>query len=197
MQAKQRQRMSTETLVLGAILTALVVVLQMVGSFIHLGMFSISLVLVPIVLGASVGGPKLGAWLGGVFGIVVLLSGDAAAFLAINVPGTIITVMVKGIACGLVAGFVYQWLSKLDRYASVIISALVCPVVNTGVFLLGCSVFFMDTIKTWALAGYGENVVGYMFLGLAGLNFLVEVAINVLLTPAIVRLLDFRNNKKA
>lgn len=197
MQTKQRQRMSTEILVLGAILTALVVVLQMMGSFIRFGMFSISLVLVPIVIGASVGGAKLGAWLGGVFGIVVLISGDAAAFLAISVPGTIITVMVKGIACGLVAGLIYKWLSKYDRYASVVISALVCPVVNTGVFLLGCSVFFMDTIKTWALADYGENVVGYLFLGLAGLNFLVEVAINVLLTPAIVRLLDFRNKKKA
>ena len=197
MQTKQRQRMSTEILVLGAILTALVVVLQMMGSFIRFGMFSISLVLVPIVIGASVGGAKLGAWLGGVFGIVVLISGDAAAFLAISVPGTIITFMVKGIACGLVAGLIYKWLSKYDRYASVVISALVCPVVNTGVFLLGCSVFFMDTIKTWALADYGENVVGYLFLGLAGVNFLVEVAINVLLTPAIVRLLDFRNKKKA
>ena len=197
MQTKQRQRMSTEILVLGAILTALVVVLQMMGSFIRFGMFSISLVLVPIVIGASVGGAKLGAWLGGVFGIVVLISGDAAAFLAISVPGTIITVMVMGIACGLVAGLIYKWLSKYDRYASVVISALVCPVVNTGVFLLGCSVFFMDTIKTWALADYGENVVGYLFLGLAGVNFLVEVAINVLLTPAIVRLLDFRNKKKA
>ena len=197
MQTKQRQRMSTEILVLGAILTALVVVLQMMGSFIRFGMFSISLVLVPIVIGASVGGAKLGAWLGGVFGIVVLISGDAAAFLAISVPGTINTVMVKGIACGLVAGLIYKWLSKYDRYASVVISALVCPVVNTGVFLFGCSVFFMDTIKTWALADYGENVVGYLFLGLAGVNFLVEVAINVLLTPAIVRLLDFRNKKKA
>lgn len=187
--------MSTETMVFGAILTALVVVLQMMGSFIHLGMFSISLVLVPIVIGASVGGAKLGAWLGGVFGIVVLVSGDAAAFLAINVPGTIITVMVKGIACGLAAGVVYKWLSKYDRYASVIISALVCPVVNTGVFLLGCGLFFMDTIKTWALADFGENFMAYLFLGLAGVNFLVEVAINVLLTPAIVRLLDLRKKK--
>ena len=197
MQTKQRQRMSTEIMVLGAILTALVVVLQMMGSFIRFGMFSISLVLVPIVIGASIGGAKLGAWLGGVFGIVVLLSGDAAAFLAISVPGTIITVMVKGIACGLCAGLIYQCLSKRERYASVVISALVCPVVNTGVFLLGCGVFFMDTIRTWALADYGDNVVGYLFLGLAGVNFLVEVAINVLLTPAIVRLLDLRNKKKA
>ena len=112
MQTKQRQKTSTETMVLGAILTALVVVLQMMGSFIRFGMFSISLVLVPIVIGASIGGAKLGAWLGGVFGIVVLLSGDAAAFLAINVPGTIITVMVKGAMSGLAAGLVYNLLKK-------------------------------------------------------------------------------------
>ena len=53
----------------------------------------------------------------------------------------------------------------------------------------------MDTIKTWALADFGENFMAYLFLGLAGVNFLVEVAINVLLTPAIVRLLDLRKKK--
>jgi len=37
--------------------------------------------------------------------------------------------------------------------------------------------------------------MAYLFLGLAGVNFLVEVAINVLLTPAIVRLLDLRKKK--
>ena len=176
------------------LLSAIIILLQQIVIPLPGGL-SLSLVLIPIVVGAVLFGPASGALLGGVFGVVVLISGDAAAFLAINVPGTIITVMAKGIACGLVAGVVYKWLSGIDRYASVIITALVCPVVNTGVFLLGCSVFFMDTIKTWALADYGENVVGYLFLGLAGLNFLVEVAINVLLSPAIVRLLDLRKKK--
>ena len=85
MQANQRQRMSTETMVLGAILTALVVVLQLLGSFVKLGMFSISLVLIPIVIGASVGGAKLGAWLGGVFGIYELLPAFLCGCIAIVV----------------------------------------------------------------------------------------------------------------
>ena len=80
-----------------AILTAVVVVLQLLGSFIHLGPFSISLVLVPIVIGAALYGWIAGAWLGLVFSIVVLLT-DAGAFLAVSVPGTIITVVFKGYA---------------------------------------------------------------------------------------------------
>ena len=44
-----------------AILTAIVIVLQLLGSFIRFGPFSISLVLVPIVIGAAL----YGAWAGG------------------------------------------------------------------------------------------------------------------------------------
>ncbi len=194
MQTKQRQRMSTETLVLGAILTALVVVLQMLGSFIKLGMFSISLVLIPIVIGASVGGAKLGAWLGGVFGIVVFISGDAAYFLGINVPGTIITVMAKGIACGLVAGLVYKWLSGYNRYLAVIVAALTCPIVNTGIFLLGCAAFFLPAISELA-AGEGETILGYLIFFMVGANFLVELVVNMFLSPVVVRLLNLRSKQ--
>ena len=61
-----------------AMLSAIVVILQLLGSFIKFGPFSISLVLVPIVVGAGVYGLGAGTWLGFVFAITVLLSGDAA-----------------------------------------------------------------------------------------------------------------------
>jgi uncharacterized membrane protein len=182
-----QKRPDTKMLVMTAILTALVVILQFMGQFIRLGPFMISLVLIPIVIGAAVGGAKVGGWLGFVFGVVVLISGDAAAFLAVDVFGTIVTVLVKGTLCGLAAGFVYQLVEKKNRYLAVILAAIVCPVVNTGVFLLGCLVFFMDTVTAWANGG---NVVAYMFLGLVGGNFLVELGANLVLSPAIVRILD-------
>ena len=68
----------------------------------------ISLVLIPIVIGAATCGPKIGAWLGFVFGIFVLISGDAAAFLSVDIFGTIVTVLLKGTLCGLAAGYVYK-----------------------------------------------------------------------------------------
>lgn len=188
METKRREQ--TKTLVLGAVFTALVVILQLMGSFIRFGPFAISLVLVPIVIGAAICGVKIGAWLGFVFGFVVLVSGDAAPFMAIDVFGTILTVLVKGTACGLAAGLVYKALSRYNRYLAVVAAAVVCPVVNTGVFLVGCSVFFLKTITEWGVAEGFTNVAAYMFLGLAGGNFLFELASNIVLSPVIMRVLN-------
>lgn len=178
-----------------ALFTAIVVVLQLWGSAIKVGMFSISLVLVPIVVGAALYGWDAGAWLGFVFGGVVLLSGDAAPFMAVNVPGTIVTVLVKGTACGLAAGFVYKLLARpnkkqeVKQILAVVAAALVCPLVNTGVFLLGCRLFFFETVTEWGAAAGFADAGTFMIVGLVGVNFLVEVATNMLLAPVIVRLI--------
>lgn len=180
---------STQKLVLCAVLTALVVLLQFLGASIHFGPFSITLVLVPIVIGAAMCGTMAGIWLGLVFGAVVLMT-DAGAFLAVSVPGTVITVLAKGALCGLCAGLIYRGLSKYNRYLAVVAAALVCPMVNTGVFLLGCSVFFMDALSGWAAAAdLYDSVLKYMIFGMVGVNFLLETGINMALSPVIVRLL--------
>ena len=175
-------------------LTAIVVVLQLLGSFIHFGVFSISLVLVPIVVGAALCGPLAGGWLGFVFSVVVLISGDASAFLAVNVLGTILTVILKGTCAGLVAGLVFNLVNKLkfngSKYVATVAAAVVCPVVNTGIFLIGCFLFFYDTVALWASALGYANAVTYMFLGLAGGNFLFELLFNVILSPVIVRIVN-------
>ena len=121
------RKKQTENLVLGAILTAIVVVLQILGGFIKFGPFSVSLVLIPIVIGAAKCGVKIGTWLGLVFGTVVLLSGGATAFFAVNVFGTVLTVLLKGAACGFAAGLTYKLLAKYNKYAAVIAAAVVCP----------------------------------------------------------------------
>lgn len=185
---KTSRKMSTETLVLGAILTALVIVLQCLGQFIRFGMFSISLVLIPIVIGAATCGPKISSWLGFVFGVVVLLT-DAGAFLAVDVLGTVVTVLVKGAACGLAAALVYKLLEKKNRYVAVAAAAIICPIVNTGIFLIGCVLFFFETVQGWGAALGFANAAEYMFLGLAGANFLAEMVINIVLCPVVIRLL--------
>ncbi len=193
-----KKQMSTKTLVLSAVLTALVVLLQYLGGFIKLGPFSISLVLIPIVIGAATCGAGVGAWLGLVFGAMVFATGDAAAFLAVDVVGTILTVMVKGIACGYLAGLAYKGVYSLSkkRYLAVAAAAVVCPVVNTGVFLIGCLLFFMDTIAGWAAAaGLGANIGKYMLVGLVGANFLFELLTNVVLSPVATRLLNIKDKQ--
>lgn len=188
------KKSSTEKLVIGAILTALVILLQYMGSFIKFGPFSISLVLIPIVIGTATIGAKMGAWLGFVFGVAVLISGDASLFLVVNVPGTILTVLLKGTLCGYVAGLLYNLTCKLSKgntYLSTVISAITCPIVNTGIFLLGCVLFFMGTISGWAEAyGLSGNVGQYMIVVLVGFNFVFELLINIIFSPVIVRIIN-------
>ena len=184
----ESKRFNTRKLTGLALLTAVVVILQFLGAFIRFGPFSISLVLIPIVVGAALYGVLAGAWLGFVFGLVVLLSGDAAAFLVISPIGTILVVLLKGALAGLCAGAVYKALSKVNETVAVIVAAIVAPVVNTGIFLLGCLVFFLPTVTEWSQAMGFESVGKYMILGLVGGNFLFELLFNVVLSPVIVRL---------
>ena len=168
---------NTQKIVGLGLFTAIVVVLQLLGSFIRFGTFSISLVLVPVVIGAALYGAGAGAWLGFVFGVVVLLSGDAAAFLGVNALGTILTVLVKGALAGYVSGLVYKAFEGKNRTLAVALAAVACPVVNTGVFLIGCLLFFMETIGGWA------DAMGF------GANFIFELLFNVVLSPVVVRLI--------
>ena len=192
MENRRKRSISTQALTLGALLTAMVVVLQLLGSFVRFGPFSISLVLIPIVIGAATCGPLVAGWLGLVFGAAVLMSGDAAAFLSIHAPGTILTVLCKGLFCGLAAGAVYLLAKRLNRYAAVICAAVICPVVNTGIFLIGCRLFFWETIAAWGTGAGFDNTVAYAFLGLVGANFLFEMGVNLVLSPLVVRLLAIK-----
>ena len=180
----------TKNMVGVALFSAIVVVLQFLGGGIKVGgMFSISLVLVPIVVGAAVYGWQAGAWLGFAFGLAVLLSGDAAGFLIVDFMATIFVVLVKGTACGLVAGLAYKALAQRGKKIAVYVAAVLCPMFNTGIFLLGCQLFFLETIAEWGKSLGFENVYAYMFLGLAGINFIIEIVVNIVLAPMIVRLI--------
>lgn len=168
--------------------TAIVVVLQALAVNIRFGIFSITLVLIPIVVGAALYGWLAGAWLGLVFGVVVLFT-DAGAFLAISVPGTILTCVLKGMVAGAAAGAVYKLLEKKNTWIAVMLAALVAPICNTGIFLLGCRLFFFDTIKVWAEGAGFANAGAYMIFGLVGMNFIVETATNLVLSTVAVQLI--------
>jgi len=183
----KRNANKTQTVVGMGMLTALVVVLQVFASGIRIGPFSITLTLVPIIIGAALFGWKAGLWLGFVFGAVVLFTPDVAAFMGISVPATIVTVLLKGALAGLCAGLVYSALEKKNRTVAVVVSGIAAPVVNTGVFLLGCAMFFMEIVNAGAKEmNMSDNILTYFIVGMVGWNFLIELGINLLLSSAIV-----------
>lgn len=177
------------------LLTAVVIVIYFLTMGLSIGPFNITFALIPIVVGAALYGRAAGGWLGLVFGAMVLFTGGANAFLVVNAPGAIITCLVKGGLAGLIPGIIYKALEHHNRLAAAICAAAAAPVVNTGIFLLGCLLFFMDTINGWAAGAGMENAGAYMVTAFVGVNFLVELGTNLLLSSVIVRITDIVKNR--
>lgn len=191
------KRMSTETLVLASLMTALVVVFQCLATYTtFFGPFSTAIGLIPIVIGAAMCGPLVGAWLGFVFALVVMFTGGANLFFMFSIHGTIITVLAKGIACGAAAGLAYMLLKEFNKTVAAIVAALVCPVVNTGIFLLGSAVFFLPFADKIADLLKMSEVGFGLFIALAFGNFIFEIGMNAALSPVIVRVIDMRRKNK-
>lgn len=177
------------SMVLLALLTAIVAVLQMLGLAIRFGTFSVSMVGVPVVIGGALLGPWAGAWLGLVFGVTVLISGDAALFLTWNPAATIAIVLLKGTLAGLAAGWLYRLVEKKSSVLAALVAAIAYPVVNTGVFFVGCLLCFMDDCVQFA-ASLGVTASGPVAIMVVfiGLNFFFELALDLVLAPVIVRI---------
>ena len=176
----------TQKIVGIGLFTAIIVALQLLAASIKFGPFSITLVLAPIVIVAALYGIGAGAWLGVAFGVSVLISGDAAAFMTINPAGTVVTVLLKGMFAGLVAGLIYKALESKNKTVAVVLAGIACPIVNTGIFLAGCYLFFQE----WLVSVFGTTGFATVVTGLVLVNFAVELGINMVLASVIVRVID-------
>ncbi len=193
-----------------AILVALVTVLQLLGTAIKIGAFPMSLVLVPIVIGACLLGVKAGAILGFTFGVVTMIMGilalDGFSHILWNAhPFWFVTLcLLKATAAGFVSALVYKALGQAfggkKKLLQTVIASVCAPVVNTGIFVVGMLLFFFDTASELPsmfpdVFGGFDNTVKLVFVGLAGLNFVGELVINLVLSPAIVRIVDVVKKK--
>lgn len=183
-----------------SVLLALVIVLQLLGGYIRIGATPLSFVLVPIVLAGILYGPLAGAFLGFAFGLVVLLQGifgvDGFTMILFNdhPVWTTLLCVVKGSAAGFLAGLTHKLIAKKNAYVGTFAAAVVAPVVNTGLFILGSLCFLQDTLQ--ANFVNGTSVIYFLIIGCAGVNFLVELAINLIASPSIYRVIGIIKGKK-
>lgn len=173
---KTKSLANVKNLTLLALMTALVAVFQCIGLIIPIGFNFGAFALVPIVIGAAMLGPIAGLWLGFIFGLVVIVTGQASAFYAFGVVQTVLVVLLKGALAGWVSGIFYKMIEKKSSLAAIITSSVLCPVVNTAIFTLASFTVFFPGIKGWA-TGAGADMISFVFLTLIGANFFVELGI--------------------
>lgn len=160
-----------------ALFTALAILLYFLP--IKVGPLSINLSLVPLALAAIIYGPLPGLFIGLLIGGIVLIDPTTSAFLAYNPFVTVLLCLLKTGLAGLLSGFIAKWI-KNNQPLSVIVSSISVPLVNTGLFAVGCLLFFID-----------ESFIPsaeYLFLTMIGLNFIIEFSVIAILSPTIVYL---------
>ena len=184
-----------------SLLTAIIAVLTVLGNFVRFGPFPITLALAPIIIGAAMYGPSAGAILGGVFGLVTLLQrpcrlgrrhGDIPDGRA--ACGMHPWCVLKGAGAGWLAGLAYRLAARKSGLVGVIAAGIVCPVVNTGLLLPVC---FSSSRPRWRAGQAGRGVLYFVIFGLTGVNFLVELAVNLVLASGITQIIKYTEGRKS
>lgn len=182
-----------------SLLAAIEVLLTLL--YIPAGTINLNFGLVPIVIAGVFLGPAAGAIIGGVSGIVTMIqviTGQSYFYvflMAVNPIPACILCVVKTSLAGVIVGVVYRLMSKVSRSitANSIVSAILCPVVNTGIFALGMLTVFGKAlvadpeISAWAAGG---GLVAIVFLALIGVNFFVELIVTTVVSPALCKTLS-------
>lgn len=198
METNENKFFTAKNIVYLAILTALLVVLNLLSTVFKV-ITSVNLTLVPIVIGALILGVRGGAILGLISGIMTFLFGVFGTdvftnFLFIDHPIiTFFTCTVKTTLAGALSGLVYYLLKNKLNYLGTFIASAVAPIVNTGIFILG-ALLMSDTLTANFIAD-GTTVIYFLVVTCAGINFLIELGVNIILAPVIYKVNDIITNR--
>ncbi len=189
-----KRSLKTRKLIAITILAVLTIVLQLLSNYVHFGPVSITLALIPIVVGAIIYGPLAGFVLGAAAGLVVFVAPSTIAlFWPVSIILTLLVCVFKMGLAGLASGLIFKFLGQKNKTVAVILSSIIVPLVNTGLFAVAAYLFYYDLLAS--LAPEGSSIVSYLFLGFIGFNFIIEFLVNSILSPVVLRLANIAIDK--
>ena len=205
---KSNTKNKTLRLVQLAMLIAIIAVLQFTGASIPIGLVPLTFVLIPIVVGAFLLGPVDGAILGFVFGLITVIQtpqNEILMFLFNYRPvAYIVLAIAKATIAGFLSGLIYKALDKVFKgkfvYVRTMIASISAPIINTGIFALGMVALFVPQLsaipdKFPEIFGTYSSAMAVLFGGFILFNFIGEFLVSLVLSPAIVRIVDIVRKK--
>lgn len=166
---------------------------------------SVTLIGLPVIIGAITLGPTAGAILGTVFGITSFAQAfgmDAlgAVLLSENPIGLFITCMVPRILMGWLTGLIFKGLRRIDKtnILSYAVSSLAGSLLNTVLFLSALMLFFYNTLIRLDVVGVGEKINPFtLAVIMAGINAVAEAIVCLIIGTTVSKVLDLYINKNA
>ncbi|MCI8300512.1 MAG: ECF transporter S component [Lachnospiraceae bacterium] len=186
MSVNTKQKINTACLVELALLIAIILILAFtpVGYIRTLGL-EITLIVVPVAVGAVTLGSAAGAVLGGIFGVTSFIqcfgmSYFGSVLLSINPVFTFLVCVPTRILMGWLTGFLYQVFLKCGplKKRALTLANLCCPLLNTLFFMGTLTLFFYQSEYIQGIAaGLGASNPLVFILLFVGVNGLVEAAV--------------------
>lgn len=173
--------MKTRKFALASIFAAIIVVLQIVATYINFGGFPITLTLIPIIIAGAIYGPSMGLLMGVVFGIIVdimVITGadpSGAIMLSSHPIITVSACIIKGALAGFLGALAYKLIN--NKKIGIVVDAIITPVVNTATLYIVLILFF-------------ESSFAAMVAAFMSINFIIELLINVLIAPGLLTLIQ-------
>ena len=179
-----------------SVLTALTIVLQLLGNTVRIGVVTLNFSLIPIVLAAILLGALYGAALGAITGLIILFNcgilgadGFTNVLFATDPVVIILVCVLKTAVAGAVSGWLFKLLVKRNGLAATIVAAGIVPIINSGLFILGM-LLIIPSLRAAGFIAEGANAFAVIVIGLVGLNFVFEFAVNLIVAPALYRVIN-------
>ena len=167
--------------------------------YLKVGTVEITFIMIPVVVGAVVMGPKAGAFLGGVFGFTSFLqcfgfSAFGTMLFGINPVFTFILCMVPRVLMGWLSGVIFKKLHEVDRtnVASYVIACISGAILNTVLFVGFLLVLFGNTKE---IQSFGSSL-WLIIVAIVGVNGLIEAGVCAVVGSTISKALALIVDKK-
>lgn len=192
---KLTNHFTTKQITGAAVLATIELVMIVISNYTAIGPVNLNLSLVPIAIGAMLYGPLAGLFLGLINGAITIVSPSTLGFfMPISPLGTVVVCLLKTSIAGLVCGLVFKAFKK-QRFVGALVSSLLVPIINTGLFIGGSFIFFQEWLEAGA-KGYQGNPFLFLVIAVAGWNFLIELAIEVVLSPSVYTVVNYFSRKR-
>ena len=177
-----KNKFSTKYLVEMALLVAIILLMAFTPiGYIKTAGLEITLIVVPVAVGAVTLGPTAGAILGGVFGITSFIQCFGMSQFGALLP--FLVCVPTRILMGWLTGLIYHGLrkTKIPSAASVTIASLCCPLLNTTFFMGTLVTLFASTMRE----SFGMGKVLPFIFAFVGVNGVVEAIVCFVVGTAI------------
>ena len=176
-----------------AILTAIILIMSFTPlGYLRIGLLSMTLIMIPVAVGAITMGPAVGAFLGAVFGLSSFvqcfgLDAFGTMLLSLNPVFTFFVTMAPRIAMGFCCGWIFRAFAKKEslRPVGYVVASFSAAALNTLLFMSTLVLLFLPYEGVFAFPDNSFKTIVASVAAMIGVQGLLEALLTTVVGAAV------------